>query len=159
MPDVSCSIVEWKNDGPKPTLVVVCPPQDTFAPTPNRPPQRVLAGVMETSHQVQQPSPCQETSREMQDFHKCKVCLVGWASPCAPSRNRSIPSTRSVPLRLKQVSWNCIPGLRQMRSKAARCNFPTVLNTCKAKKFLRKRPTSQHLRQPIIADFVHLSSW
>ena len=32
MPDVSCSIVEWKDDTPKPTLAVVCPPQDTFAP-------------------------------------------------------------------------------------------------------------------------------
>jgi len=32
MPDVSCSIVEWKDDTPKPTLAVVCPPQDTFTP-------------------------------------------------------------------------------------------------------------------------------
>ena len=32
MPDVSCSIVEWKDDTPKPTLAVVCPPQNTFAP-------------------------------------------------------------------------------------------------------------------------------
>ena len=32
MPDVSCSIVEWKDDTSKPTLAVVCPPQDTFAP-------------------------------------------------------------------------------------------------------------------------------
>jgi hypothetical protein len=32
MPDVSCSVVEWKDDTPKPTLAVVCPPQDTFAP-------------------------------------------------------------------------------------------------------------------------------
>ena len=32
MPDVSCSIVEWKDDQPKPTLAVVCPPQETFAP-------------------------------------------------------------------------------------------------------------------------------
>jgi hypothetical protein len=32
MPDVNCSIVEWKGDNSKPTLAVVCPPQDTFAP-------------------------------------------------------------------------------------------------------------------------------
>jgi hypothetical protein len=32
MPDVSCSIVEWKDDQPKPTLAVVSPPQETFAP-------------------------------------------------------------------------------------------------------------------------------
>jgi hypothetical protein len=32
MPDVNCSIVEWKGDTSKPTLAVVCPPQDTFAP-------------------------------------------------------------------------------------------------------------------------------
>ena len=32
MPDVSCSIVEWKDDTSKPTLAVVCPPQDTFTP-------------------------------------------------------------------------------------------------------------------------------
>ena len=32
MPDVSCSVVEWKDDQPKPTLAVVCPPQETFAP-------------------------------------------------------------------------------------------------------------------------------
>ena len=32
MPDVNCSIVEWKGDTSKPTLAVVCPHQDTFAP-------------------------------------------------------------------------------------------------------------------------------
>ena len=32
MPDVSCSIVEWRDDSPKPTLAVVCPPQDKFSP-------------------------------------------------------------------------------------------------------------------------------
>lgn len=32
MPDVSCSIVEWKDEQPKPTLAVVCPPKETFAP-------------------------------------------------------------------------------------------------------------------------------
>jgi hypothetical protein len=32
MPDINCSILEWKNDSPKPTLSVLCPPQDTFAP-------------------------------------------------------------------------------------------------------------------------------
>jgi hypothetical protein len=32
MPDINCSILEWKDDSPKPTLSVLCPPQDTFAP-------------------------------------------------------------------------------------------------------------------------------
>jgi hypothetical protein len=31
MPDVTCSIVEWKNEPPKPTLAIVCPPEETFA--------------------------------------------------------------------------------------------------------------------------------
>lgn len=32
MPDINCSILDWKDDSPKPTLAVLCPPQDTFAP-------------------------------------------------------------------------------------------------------------------------------
>ena len=32
MPDVNCSIAEWKDDPPIPTLAVVCPPRETFAP-------------------------------------------------------------------------------------------------------------------------------
>jgi len=32
MPDVSCSVVEWKVGGPMPTLTVLCPPDDVFAP-------------------------------------------------------------------------------------------------------------------------------
>ena len=32
MPDVNCSIVEWKDDQPKPTLAVLCPPPETLAP-------------------------------------------------------------------------------------------------------------------------------
>jgi hypothetical protein len=32
MPDVNCAIVEWKGDTSKPTLAIVCPPQDMFAP-------------------------------------------------------------------------------------------------------------------------------
>ena len=32
MPDVSCSVVEWKHDSATPALAVICPPQDTFAP-------------------------------------------------------------------------------------------------------------------------------
>jgi hypothetical protein len=32
IPDINCSILEWKDDSPKPTLAVLCPPQDTFAP-------------------------------------------------------------------------------------------------------------------------------
>lgn len=32
MPDVSCSVVEWKDDPAIPALAVICPPQDTFAP-------------------------------------------------------------------------------------------------------------------------------
>jgi hypothetical protein len=32
MPDVSCSVVRWKNDPATPTLAVICPPQNVFAP-------------------------------------------------------------------------------------------------------------------------------
>jgi len=32
MPDINCSILEWNEDSPKPTLAMLCPPQDTFAP-------------------------------------------------------------------------------------------------------------------------------
>jgi hypothetical protein len=32
MPDINCSILDWKDDSPKPTLAILCPPQDTFAP-------------------------------------------------------------------------------------------------------------------------------
>jgi hypothetical protein len=32
MPDINCSILDWKDDPPKPALAVLCPPQDTFAP-------------------------------------------------------------------------------------------------------------------------------
>lgn len=32
LPDINCSILDWKGDLPKPTLAVLCPPQDTFAP-------------------------------------------------------------------------------------------------------------------------------
>jgi len=32
MPDINCSILDWKDDSLKPTLAVLCPPQDTFAP-------------------------------------------------------------------------------------------------------------------------------
>lgn len=32
MPDLNCSILEWNEDSPKPSLAVLCPPQDTFAP-------------------------------------------------------------------------------------------------------------------------------
>lgn len=32
MPDISCSVVEWKVGVPTPTLTVVCPPEDIFAP-------------------------------------------------------------------------------------------------------------------------------
>ena len=31
MPDISCSIVEWK-DSPLPTLAVICPPEEMLAP-------------------------------------------------------------------------------------------------------------------------------
>ncbi len=32
MPDVSCSVVRWKDDPATPTLAVICPPQNVFAP-------------------------------------------------------------------------------------------------------------------------------
>lgn len=32
LPDINCSILDWKGDSPQPTLAVLCPPQDTFAP-------------------------------------------------------------------------------------------------------------------------------
>lgn len=32
LPYINCSILDWKDDPPKPTLAVLCPPQDTFAP-------------------------------------------------------------------------------------------------------------------------------
>ena len=32
MPDVSCSVLQWNGDPPKPTLTIVCPPEGTFAP-------------------------------------------------------------------------------------------------------------------------------
>ena len=32
MPDISCSIVEWKDNSPLPTLAVICPPEEMFAP-------------------------------------------------------------------------------------------------------------------------------
>lgn len=32
MPDISCSVVEWKNDAATPTLALICPPQNVFAP-------------------------------------------------------------------------------------------------------------------------------
>ena len=32
MPDVSCSVVQWKGDPVTPTLAVICPPQNVFAP-------------------------------------------------------------------------------------------------------------------------------
>ena len=32
MPDVSCSVVQWKGDPVIPTLAVICPPQNVFAP-------------------------------------------------------------------------------------------------------------------------------
>ena len=32
MPDISCSVVEWKVGVPTPTLTVLCPPEDVFAP-------------------------------------------------------------------------------------------------------------------------------
>jgi hypothetical protein len=31
-PDISCSVVEWKADLPRPTLTILCPPEDVFAP-------------------------------------------------------------------------------------------------------------------------------
>jgi hypothetical protein len=31
-PDVKCAIVEWMATSPKPSLVVVCPPDEVFAP-------------------------------------------------------------------------------------------------------------------------------
>lgn len=31
-PDLSCSVVQWKNDPSRPTLAVICPPQAVFAP-------------------------------------------------------------------------------------------------------------------------------
>jgi hypothetical protein len=32
LPDIACSVVEWKDEPPKPALSVVCPAQDVFAP-------------------------------------------------------------------------------------------------------------------------------
>lgn len=32
MPDVSCSVVRWKDDPANPTLAVICPPPSVFAP-------------------------------------------------------------------------------------------------------------------------------
>jgi hypothetical protein len=32
MPDISCSVVEWKNNPDTPTLSVICPPQGIFSP-------------------------------------------------------------------------------------------------------------------------------
>jgi hypothetical protein len=32
LPDIRCSILDWKDDPPKPTLAILCPPPDTFAP-------------------------------------------------------------------------------------------------------------------------------
>ena len=32
VPDINCSVVEWKNDPATPMLSVICPPQSTFSP-------------------------------------------------------------------------------------------------------------------------------
>lgn len=31
-PELSCSVVQWKNDPSSPTLAIICPPQGVFAP-------------------------------------------------------------------------------------------------------------------------------
>src|SRR3989442_3963268 len=32
LPDIQCSVADWKNTAPKPVLTLLCPPQEVFAP-------------------------------------------------------------------------------------------------------------------------------